>query len=95
VIWRITVACLILSTGIADAQVSEKWVNVLPDGNVQLEPSGPELDARHFRLALIEMKRKTPQLVFHLNVRSEDAFNHVPSVTKQIKAAGFDWPDID
>jgi hypothetical protein len=94
-IWRIIGAWLILSTGIANAQLSEKWINVLPDGNVQLERGGPELDVRQFRQALIKMKQTTPQLVLHLNVRSETAFAHAPAVTKQIVAAGFDAPAVD
>jgi hypothetical protein len=88
--WRLISTYLVLSAGVAFAQLPERWVNVLPDGNVQFDRDGPELDARHFRQLLLKIRKETPHLVFHLSVRSEEAFRHQNNVIEQIKAAGFD-----
>ena len=88
--WQLIGTLLILSVGCAFAQPPERKVNVLPDGNVQFERDGPELNLHQFRQALLEMKKVTPQLVFHLYVRSEEALHHERDVMEQIEAAGFD-----
>jgi hypothetical protein len=87
--WRLIGTYLVLSVGVAFALPPERWVNVLPDGNVQLDRDGPELDARHFRQSLLKMRKETPDVVFHLSVRSEEAFHRENNVIEQIQAAGF------
>jgi len=72
-----------------DAQPSEISANVLPDGNVQIERNGPEMDSAHFGAWLLQMKKQHPKSVFHLYVRSEAAFEHENRAMEQIRAAGF------